>query len=77
MTTKCTCPTHDGRRLARIPWSTPTRSGCPVHPASEVCTAVHRRLRSSSSGEAIDTPCRTRLDDTGVCPNAADHADAS
>jgi hypothetical protein len=68
----CFCPTRDGQRLARVPWSTATRPGCPQHPPG-LCTAVHRRLSSSSTHEPVDTVCNTRLVDGG-CPNGDHHA---
>lgn len=68
----CTCTRHNGQRMAIVPWSAPNRPGCPVHP-HEICQAVHRLLRSSSTGLPIDTPCNTRLED-GTCPNAERHA---
>lgn len=68
----CSCPTRDGQLLARVPWSTPTRLGCPQHPP-EVCTATHRRLCSSTTHEPVDTVCNTRLADDGGCPNGDRH----
>jgi hypothetical protein len=72
--TTCLCPSRNGIRLAAIPWSSPTRPGCPTHPPTEICPASHRRYRSSTAGEPIATPCNTRVNDDGQCPYADQHA---
>lgn len=72
--TTCLCRTDpDGRRLAWIPWSAPTRPGCPTH-LPDLCPATTRQFRSSSTGQPIDTPCPGRLD-AGRCPNSDQHAE--